>query len=151
MPTTIEAGLVAFLKADSGVGALVGSQVYPDQTPQGVTGARVVIVVAKDTPDQTLERGATVDATAELTVTCYGGKWGPGYTAARSLADAVLAANGGGSKAFRGFFAGAWGGVLVQCCRADNGLDHSEPSRVAGGRNEEWVEIAATVTYQKQT
>ena len=151
---TVEAGLVFFLKATVAVTALVGTQVYPDQTPEGVSGARIVVKRVKENRDRTLQ-GRTPESTAEVLLECYGGRWGTGYTTARTLADAVLNADGGlgGQKleSYGNTPTALFHTVVIQATRCDNDTDQAEPNRDATGRNEEWVELTLIVSYLKQT
>jgi hypothetical protein len=154
MAETLEAGLVFFLKATAAVATLVGARVYPDQTPPGVSGARIVVKRVKESRDRTLA-GRTPESTAEVLIQCYGTRWASGYTASRSIADAVLAADGGlgGQKleSYGNTLAAKFDTVVIQAVRCDNDTDQSEPPRDSSDHNEEWVELTLVISYIKQS
>lgn len=151
---TLVEGLIAFLEATPAVVALAGERIYAAEAQQNEAGRRVVVTRLSERDTYTLAGGATGHPVARVQVDCHGGAKGPGYTRARELADAVLAADGGaGGRRLDGYYGGKWGGasgVKVQSCRAEDDADGDEPPRAGGGCGEQSARLVLVISYVKQ-
>lgn len=149
---TLIEGLVAFLKADTGVSNLVGANVFPNEALQGAAKPWVILKRTAETDDQTLTLGASKQPTATVTAECWGGAWGqaPGYFTSRTLADAVLNATGGlGGRTLKSYI-GLLGTVVCQSCRCTDDVDGDEPPIDATGRGQQSVTLTFSIAYIKQ-
>ncbi len=154
--TAVE-GLRAYLAASAGVTALLGASrnLFPAEGVQAATGPKLVYERESEIDDYTLT-AAGHQPTLKGKIVAYGGKWGPGYTTARQLADAVKVADGGfsGKRLESWVWDGShkWGGssgVVVQAFWFTDDQDQRSAPVDAGGRGEQWVELAFTCVYYK--
>ena len=99
---SLEAAIVAKLKGDAGVKALVASRIYPNVAPKGARGGAYLVYQRISTPRVRSMDGPSGLASPRLQLTCYG----PTYAKAMALAEAVRLALDG--------YAGVTGGVTVQ-------------------------------------
>jgi len=86
--------MVAKLKADSAVAALIGARVYPMLRPQGTTLPAIEYEVTNDNP-LNVASGATTTSECTITVDCIAST----YIGARALAAAVQTCLGGTADA----------------------------------------------------
>jgi hypothetical protein len=148
---TLVEGLRVFLAASPGVTALTGAQnLFPAQGQQSTGEPRIVYKRTAEVDDDTLDRGKTKSPTATIELECYGGRWGPGYTTARQLADATLNADGGLGGLTMKHYRGLFGTVQVQSCRNDEDVDEEQTAVDATGRGEMSVKLTFKIAYIKQ-
>ena len=154
----IEAALVLFLKADTGIAALVGPRVYPQKAPQGkgtddTTFPRLTYECGGGDPVRSND-GKSGLAQATFLLHC----WGQGdncYLDAKRLAQAVRVATGGsqatpktGYEALDGF-RGTMAGVPVQGVFLSRDQDEYEPPIHDGEQGVTRVTIPATIWFDE--
>jgi hypothetical protein len=77
--------------------------------------------------------------------------WGGGYKTARSVADAVLNADGGlGGKTLTTGFRGLMGTLVVSSCRCEADADGDTSAIDGTGRGEQWVRLSFVLAYVEQ-
>jgi Protein of unknown function (DUF3168) len=152
---TLVEGLVAFLSATEEVTVLLGGTVptpiYPNESPPNAPTPRITVKRTAEKDDYTLDKGASKSPTATVTIECWGGRWGKGYTAARTLADAVLDADGGLGGLTLESYRGKLGTVVCQSCRFTGDADEDESPVDGSGRGQESVNLEFSVAYLKQS
>jgi hypothetical protein len=149
-PQTLIEGLRAFMAATPAVVALVSGSMHPNEGLQGGPTPRTVVKVQESIDDNSIDLGNAMQATAKVIMTCYGGRWGPGYTTARTLADAVLNADGGLGAKTLGAYSGLLGFVQCQSCQATDDEDLDAPAIDGSGRGEQSVQLTFSIAYVKQ-
>lgn len=114
----IESGLVAFLGADAGIKALVGTRIYPLRIPEGA--AEPALVYHKISgPSEHSKDGDMSLSHPRFQLTCWANK----YADAKAVRTAVV-------TALNGFTNGAaMGGVVVDQVIVENDMDlHDQQS-----------------------
>jgi hypothetical protein len=107
----IRPALTAFLLADAGIAAAVGTRVYPVRLPQGTAAASVVYNRISAIGDHTMQ-GASGLARPRIQIDC----WAPTHDAATALANLV-------KDALDGFRGPMGNGVQVQGAFFDSERD----------------------------
>lgn len=107
---TIEAGIYAYLIANSGVFALVGTRIYPQVIPQDAEMPAMAYQRISGPRDHS-HSGPSGLVVARMQLTCMAAS----YDGAKALGEAVRAAMDG--------YSGTMGTVTVDACLLDNEID----------------------------
>lgn len=112
----IGAFIVAWMKQESGVTALIGSgnncRIFPQVSPQNTAFPRITYQVFGDATGMSLT-GPISLADCTVQIDCWGGRGPGGYAAAQALADAI---EGTETNRKLNGYSGTLGGVEVRSC-----------------------------------
>ena len=122
---SLETGLYTALTEDSGISALVGTRIYPEIMPQGVTYP-AISYQRVSTVRTTMLSGVDDFTEARIIIDC----WDSSYSGAKALAAAVKSAIDGVT---------VLGAQAVQHCMMDSMLDLSQ---IDGDREDRRISLS---------
>jgi hypothetical protein len=133
----------AYLAANAGVAALVGSRIYPDVLPQGysvATGGALTYMVISTTHDH-LINGLSGIARSRIEFTAFAKT----RVIANAIAEAVR------TSGLQGY-TGAMGGVFVESVMIDGGIQTGDERPTDGSQEHRYLTIFDyLIAYQEST